>query len=211
MATQKTASLEPSNTNTVIIDTQCANLASVCFALQRIGDNPTISADPSVLANARRLILPGVGSAQAAMDQLNRIGLKECIKTLTQPVLGICLGMQLLAKSSEEGQCHTLNIIDGTVRHLKKTPTTRLPHMGWNRIYFSEPHPLLSNIEQGSYFYFIHSYAYPTSQHTLATCKYNESFSAIVQKDNFIGVQFHPERSGKTGEQLLRNFITLSM
>lgn len=196
--------------STVIIDTQCANLASVAFALHRLGDTPIVSADPEILKSADRLILPGVGSAQAAMQQLQKIDLVKTITQLRQPVLGICLGMQLLANFSEEGPCETLRIIDQNIHHLKKTPNIYLPHMGWNRIHHSETHPLLKGIEDGSYFYFVHSYAYSKSEYTLATCQHGECFSAIIQKDNFIGVQFHPERSGKAGRQLLLNFITMS-
>ena len=198
------------NTGTVIINTGCANLASVDFALQRIGCNPVISQDLAVIKSAQRVILPGVGSADAAMDKLNTSGLSKTIKDLKMPVLGICLGMQLLGNRSEEGDCRTLGVIAQTIKQLKPSPNIFLPHMGWNRLTFKQKdHPLLVGIENGSYVYFVHSYAWPNDKNTVATSNHGQTFAAIVQQDNFMGVQFHPERSGKTGEQLLKNFIDL--
>ena len=119
--------------------------------------------------------------------------------------------MQLLASSSEEGSCETLGIVNGTVNHLASASGIRLPHMGWNSIYSDKNHPLLSGIDQGSYFYFIHNYALPVGKNTVAYCQHGQLFSAIIQQDNFMGVQFHPERSGKPGIQLLKNFLSMNV
>lgn len=191
----------------VIIDTGCANLASVYFALQRLGYTAQISQSARQLQQADRLILPGVGSADTAMQQLQRLALVEQLQRCQQPLLGICLGMQLLAQHSEEqGITPLLGIIDHTVKKLsvKQQP---LPHMGWDQVTFTQPHPLFKQITDQSYFYFVHSYALPVTPNTLACCHYGTHFSAVVQKDNFYGVQFHPERSAKAGSQLLNNFI----
>ena len=193
--------------NIVIVDTGCANLASVYFALQRLGYSAQISHAKHALQQADRLILPGVGSAASAMQQLQRLALIEQLQRCQQPLLGICLGMQLLAKHSEEqGMIPLLGIIASDVKKLsvKQQP---LPHMGWNQVTFTQPHPLFKQIANQSYFYFVHSYALPITTNTLASCHYGTDFSAIVQKDNFYGVQFHPERSAKAGSQLLDNFI----
>lgn len=195
--------------NVVILDTGCANLSSVKWAVQRLGYDPVVSRHPDVVLRADKLFLPGVGTAQAAMDQLRERDLVELIKACTQPALGICLGMQLLGSHSDESHgVETLGIIDNPV--LKMTDRgLPLPHMGWNRVTALAGNHLFRGIEDGAYFYFVHGYAMPVNASTIAQCEYGEPFSAAVQKDNFYGVQFHPERSGKAGAQLLKNFLEM--
>ncbi|MBO0260053.1 imidazole glycerol phosphate synthase subunit HisH [Escherichia coli] len=193
----------------VILDTGCANLSSVKWAIQRLGYEPQVSRDADVVLRADKLFLPSVGTAQAAMDQLHERDLIELIKACTQPVLGICLGMQLLGARSEENQgVETLGIIDEAVPKMTDFGLP-LPHMGWNRVYPKAGNRLFNGIEDGEYFYFVHSYAMPVNAYTIAQCNYGEPFTAAVQKDNFYGVQFHPERSGAAGAQLLKNFLEM--
>ena len=195
--------------NVVILDTGCANLNSVKSAVSRHGYDPVVSRDPDVVLRADKLFLPGVGTAQAAMDQLRERELIELIKACTQPVLGICLGMQLLGRFSEENQgVDLLGIIDEAVPKIPDVGLP-LPHMGWNRVYAKAGNRLFQGIEDGAYFYFVHSYAMPVNASTIAQCSYGEPFTAAVQKDNFYGVQFHPERSGAAGAQLLKNFLEM--
>ncbi|MCX8602299.1 MULTISPECIES: imidazole glycerol phosphate synthase subunit HisH [unclassified Gilliamella] len=194
--------------NIVILDTGCANLASVKYAIERLGYQPIISLDPDVVINADKLFLPGVGSASAAMEKLKQRNLIDLIKVCTQPVLGICLGMQLLAEYSSEGHVHTLGIIDEKVAKIPDTGLP-LPHMGWNQVYPKAGHHLFRDIPDGAYFYFVHGYALPLCSSTIAETNYGESFTAAVQKDNFYGVQFHPERSGSAGAKLLKNFLEM--
>ncbi|BFU59598.1 MULTISPECIES: imidazole glycerol phosphate synthase subunit HisH [Rodentibacter] len=192
--------------NLIIINTGCANLSSVKFAFDRLGFQAEISRDLDKIKSADKLLLPGVGTAQAAMKILQDRNLIEIIRNATQPILGICLGMQLLTNFSEEGDVETLGIIP---THTQKFPDCGLPlpHMGWNEVKFAENSPLFAGIPQNSHFYFVHSYAVLPNQYTIATCDYGIPFSAALQKGNFYGVQFHPERSGKVGSQLLRNFM----
>ncbi|MDU5472107.1 MULTISPECIES: imidazole glycerol phosphate synthase subunit HisH [unclassified Pantoea] len=195
--------------NVVILDTGCANLSSVKWAVERLGYTPDVSRDPDVVLRADKLFLPGVGTARAAMNQLEERDLVDLIKACTQPVLGICLGMQLLGSSSEEnGGISTLGIIDAECG-LMDTHGLPLPHMGWNQITAQAGNHLFRGIDQESYFYFVHSYAMPVNASTIAQCDYGQPFTAAVQKDNFFGVQFHPERSGKAGAQLLKNFLEM--
>ncbi|MFH8134977.1 imidazole glycerol phosphate synthase subunit HisH [Pantoea osteomyelitidis] len=193
----------------VILDTGCANLSSVRWAVERLGYVPEVSRDPDLVLRADKLFLPGVGTAQAAMDQLRERDLVDLIKACTQPVLGICLGMQLLGRSSDEsGGVPGLGIIDAPAT-LMDTQGLPLPHMGWNQIVPQAGNHLFRGIDEGSYFYFVHSYAMPVNANTIAQCHYGLPFTAAVQKDNFFGVQFHPERSGKAGAQLLKNFLEM--
>ena len=196
-----------------IIDTGCANLSSVKMAIQRLGVEPIVSCDAADIKSADKLILPGVGTAKAAMRNLQERKLVDLIREAKQPLLGFCLGMQMLAQASEESmddesdiQC--LGIIPGKVK-LMKVGNLRLPHMGWNQIEHDGTHPLFKDIPSGSYFYFVHSYALEVTEATLARCDYGSPFSAVVGKDNFFGAQFHPERSGKLGAQLIRNFLEM--
>ncbi len=194
----------------VIIDTGCANLTSLKFALERLDEQVLITADPDKIKAAERVFLPGVGSAQYAMQKLNDRDLSKIIVGLKQPVLGICLGMQMLLDSSEEGATSCLGIIPGQVKTID-AQGNRLPHMGWNTLTRVEDSPLFQGIGVDDYFYFVHSYAVEPSPHTLATTDYPAPFSAALGKENFFGVQFHPERSGAKGLRLLKNFMELKL
>lgn len=205
------------NQKLVIIDTGCANLASVRMAFERLGVRPQVSSKAVDIEQADKLILPGVGTAVAAMKNLNERGLVPLIRAAKQPLLGFCLGMQMLAQASEEsmstadqgcGEIDCLGIVPGKIR-LMEVGNLRLPHMGWNQITHDETHPLLKGIHSGSYFYFVHSYALEVTEATLAICDYGRPFTAIVGRDNFFGAQFHPERSGAAGARLLQNFLEL--
>jgi glutamine amidotransferase len=193
----------------VIIDTGCANLSSVRYAIERLGYQVQVSKDPEVVLGADKLFLPGVGTAREAMKNLRERGLVELINRLHQPVLGICLGMQMLVNRSEEGDVECLGKIDADCTKLVGGDGIRLPHMGWNQITPLPGHPLFKDIPDGSFFYFVHSYAVPVGEYTLASCQYGQAFSAAIGQENFFGVQFHPERSGAAGAQLLKNFLEL--
>ena len=194
-----------------IIDSGGANIASVRFALERLGVDSVLTADPEVISAAERVILPGVGAAPVAMAQLGRAGLVECIRGLTQPVLGICLGMQLLFERSEEGDTPLLGLVGGTCGAFDPGMGLTVPHMGWNRLLPQGEgrHPLLSGVEDGAHVYFVHSYAAPVSADTVASCSYGVDFTALVARGNFMGAQFHPERSGPVGARILGNFLAL--
>jgi glutamine amidotransferase len=196
--------------DTVIIDSGGANLASLQFALERLNAPATVTADPREVQNAQRVILPGVGSAADAMKRLHATGLAEVLPTLKQPVLGICLGMQLLFSHSEEGAVDCLGIIPDTVRRLKAEPGRPVPHMGWNNLVTLRGDPLLENISESDYVYFVHSFAAPVSDVTLARTDYGAQVSAVVRRGNFWGTQFHPERSASPGSRILANFLRLS-
>ncbi len=191
----------------VIIDSGGANLASLQFALERLGATATVSSDARTISAAPRVLLPGVGSAADAMQRLHRSGIAQLLPQLRQPVLGICLGMQLLFERSAEGTTECLGLLPGTVRRLEAAPGRPVPHMGWNLLHQSRPDPLLAGIASGDYFYFVHSYAVPASQVTLACVTYGEPVSAVVRRGNFWGTQFHPERSASPGARLLANFL----
>ncbi|ASU22472.1 imidazole glycerol phosphate synthase subunit HisH [Vibrio qinghaiensis] len=198
----------------VIIDTGCANVSSVKFAIERLGYPVTISKDPDVVLTADKLFLPGVGTASEAMKNLQQRDLITLVKQVEKPLLGICLGMQLLGQLSEEkGQqandiVECLGLCDGEVR-LMDTGDLPLPHMGWNTVNAESGHPLFKGIEQGEYFYFVHSYAMPVGEYTIAECEYGKLFTAALQSGNYYGVQFHPERSSKAGSALIKNFLEL--
>jgi glutamine amidotransferase len=196
--------------DTVIIDSGGANLASLQFALERLEARAIVSSDPKEIVSAPRVILPGVGSAQDAMSRLRGTGLHEVLPTLKQPVLGICLGMQLLFSRSEEGPTDCLGIIPDTVSKLTAEPGRPVPHMGWNQLTALRDDPLLENIAENEYVYFVHSYAARVSDVTLAATDYGAQVSAAVRRGNFWGTQFHPERSGKTGAKVLANFLRLN-
>ena len=194
-----------------IIDSGGANIASVRFALERLGVDSVLTADPAVISSAERVILPGVGAAPVAMAQLDRAGLVQCIRGLTQPVLGICLGMQLLFERSQEGDTPLLGLVGGTCGAFDPGMGLTVPHMGWNRLVPQGEgrHPLLAGVEDGAHVYFVHSYAAPVSADTVASCSYGVDFTALVARGNFMGAQFHPERSGPVGARILGNFLAL--
>jgi glutamine amidotransferase len=201
-----------------IIDSGGANISSVKHALRRLGVNPVFTADADTIRSAECVILPGVGAAGAAMTRLRELGLVECIRELQQPVLGICLGMQLLFEKSTEGYSgeegdkegvECLGLIPGTLEKLEPSQGVRVPHMGWNTTELVTEHPLLDGIPSSPWFYFVHSYYAPIGASTLATCTHGKTFSAIVHKNNFHGAQFHPERSAGHGAKLLQNFMEL--
>lgn len=198
------------STGVVIIDGGGANIASLQFALQRLGTDSALTTNPDIIQDASHVILPGVGAAADAMQRLMAHQIGELITLLTQPVLGICLGMQLLAECSEEDDTECLGVIPGKAQRLPGDSGTPVPNMGWCQTRFADGHPLLKNIDTGSYFYFLHSYALPVHEYTLATAEHAHAFSAIVSKDNFFATQFHPERSSAAGSQLLRNFLDLT-
>lgn len=191
----------------VIVDGGGANIASLQFALERLGATSVLSQDAARIRAARYVILPGVGAARAAMDRLEAAGLDRLISTLEQPVLGICLGLQLLFDASEEGQAECLGIIPGTVQQFASAPSRPVPHMGWNQLRKVRDCPLLAGIPDGGYFYFVHSYAAPAGPSAVAVSDYGRPFAAVVQQTNFLATQFHPERSGDLGARVLRNFL----
>lgn len=195
----------------VIVNTGCANISSVKFAVERLGVKVEVSDNTDIIQRADKVFLPGVGSANAAMASINQKQLAPCIQNLSQPVLGICLGMQLMVEKSAESlkdSTPCLNLIPGEVKRML-VGDLRLPHMGWNTVSPVGDAPLFKGIPNGSYFYFVHSFAVALSEFTLARCQYGMDFSAALHKDNFFGVQFHPERSSDAGAQLLKNFIEL--
>lgn len=191
----------------IIVDTGCANLSSIKFAIEKIGYKVFVTNKKELILNADKIIIPGVGAAQSAMYYLKKYDLVEPIVNFKKPVLGICLGMQLLGQFSYENKKNkTLNIINESTKLLNNS--LPLPHMGWNKVYLKK-NTLFKNIQNTSYFYFTHSYIISVNKYTIATCQYSEKFSAVLQKDNFFGVQFHPELSGANGLQLLKNFLEI--
>jgi len=192
-----------------IVDSGGANIASVRFALERLGVQSELTADLAIIRAAKRVILPGVGSAPEGMRRLRERGLVDCVRSLTQPVLGICLGMQLLFESSAEGDTPSLGLIPGRVALLPESPGITVPHMGWNNLTIRRDTPLLHGFDATTRFYFVHSFAGPVNEFTLASCEHGTAFAAVVQRGNFSGVQFHPERSGAAGARLLQNFLAL--
>jgi glutamine amidotransferase len=187
------------------------NITSVQFALERLGAAAILTTDAAQIKSAERVILPGVGTAKHAMQQLRELNLLEVIRGLTQPVFGICLGMQLLYESSEEGgDVPCLGVVPNQVKAFPPLPGLIVPHMGWNQLQFPQKlHPLLQGVSSSDYVYFVHSFAAPVDEYTIAVTDYGVPFTAMVQKDNFFGAQFHPERSGKVGRRILENFLNL--
>jgi len=192
-----------------IIDSGGANISSVIHALRRLGADPVFTSDAETISQAERVILPGVGAAGAAMSRLGELGLLQCIRELKQPVLGICLGMQLLFEASDEDDARCLGIIPGKLEKMKPSPGIRIPHMGWNITTTMKDDPLLAGLPDRPWFYFVHSYRAPIGDSTLASCDHDESFAAVVRQGNFRGAQFHPERSARSGARLLANFLEL--
>ena len=193
----------------VLIDSGGANIGSVRYALDRLGVQAQFSADRARILAATHVILPGVGAAGPAMQRLRELGLVEVMRALRQPLLGICLGMQLLYESSDEGDVECLGLLPGRVRKLAGSPRVRVPHMGWNTLSIQRGSALLDGIEDDSYAYFVHGYAAPMDAATLASCTHGETFAAVVRRDHVHGAQFHPERSAAVGQRLLANFLGL--
>ncbi len=235
----KTSPTKLNAANFVIVDTGCANLSSVKFAVERLGFKVTITDNIELIKSADKVILPGVGSAKHAMANIIEKGLLSTLQSLTQPVLGFCLGMQLMAESSTEGKESStegkesstegkvpsteskksltqendnniacLNMIPTNIKPLNANGL-RLPHMGWNTLMQVTDHPIFNGINAGDYFYFVHSFAAPISEYTIASCEYGTLFSAAIAKDNFIGCQFHPERSSALGSKIIKNFLEM--
>jgi glutamine amidotransferase len=193
----------------VIIASGGANLASLQFALQRLGVDAPVTEDSDLIRGASHILLPGVGAARDAMTRLDAANLTPVIRELRQPVLGICLGMQILFSGSDEDQAECLGIIPGQAHRFTPDSTLPVPQMGWNQLRLRSASKLLDGITEGGYAYFIHSYALPEGDYTRATAEYGVSFSAVVEQDNFFGTQFHPERSATLGARLLANFLEL--
>jgi imidazole glycerol-phosphate synthase subunit HisH len=190
-----------------IIDSGGANIASLLYAFERLGERAELTADARRIRTAKRVVLPGVGAARDAMQRLEQHDLIQTIRELSQPVLGICLGMQLLTDASEEDAVDCLQVLPGTVRRLPVLAGLPVPNMGWCPLRLMASHPVLAGIEDGAWFYFLHSYALPLGDHSLASAWHGTDFAAIVAQDNFIAAQFHPERSSLAGATLLRNFL----
>ena len=193
----------------VIIDSGGANIASVQFALERLGAESVLTKDVKIIQSADKVLLPGVGVAPIAMQSLTEYGLIDCIRGLTQPVMGICLGMQLLFAVSPEGNTPLLGILNADCEIFTPAEGRSVPHMGWNQLSKQQDHPLLAGVDEGAYVYFVHSYFAPVTAQTIAATSYGDDFTAIVAKNNFMGCQFHPEKSGPIGAQILRNFLEM--
>lgn len=191
-----------------LIKYRAGNIASVSNALDRLGVDYYLADTPEALDKADGVIFPGVGHAYSAMESLKERGIDVWIKNTKKPVLGICVGMQLLFESSAEGDTKGLGVIPGRLEKFDET-RAKVPHMGWNVLSKDQDHPLMKGVEDGSHFYYVHSFYAPENTYTLATCDYVTEFTAIVEKDNFFGVQFHPEKSGELGAKILQNFTEL--
>jgi len=197
------------NSDAIIIGCCGSNWASLKFALQRLDFDLPISNDPERVRRASHVLLPGVGAAQDAMSRLQDTDLAALVPTLAQPVLGICLGMQLLFTRSEEDATQCLGIIPGHVMRLAPRGDLPVPEMGWNQLSLRGTSPLLRDVPNGGYAYFVHSYAAPTGNYTRASSDYGGDFTAVAEQDNFFGTQFHPERSAALGATILANFLAL--
>ena len=187
-----------------IVDLGCGNIGSVRLAFGRFGLQPVVTSDPEEIAGADKVILPGVGAAGFAMEQIDALGLRSTLTSLHQPALGICLGMQLLFEGSDEEDTECLGLIPGRVRALEAAPGRPVPHMGWSRVDVRTPE---LGIDSGDYLYFAHSFACDDSAAAVATTSYGRDLAAVVRKDNWLGAQFHPERSGAAGARFLESFL----
>ena len=190
-----------------IVDSGGANIASLLFAFERLDVAAELTTDSRKIRLAERVLLPGVGAAKDAMRRLEEARLIDVIRNLQQPVLGICLGMQLLCDASQEEDVECLGIVPGVATRLDVAEDCAVPNMGWCATTVRQPHPVLDGIDDNSWFYYLHSYALPVGSHTFATANHASTFSAVIGKDNFVAAQFHPERSSAAGAQLLRNFL----
>ena len=192
-----------------IVDSIGSNLASLIFALNRIGSSFEITDEIDVLNKASHIILPGVGAAKNAMTKLKQRKLIDEISKLTKPTLGICLGMQIFMEASDEDDAKCLGIISNTCRPFENNRDYPVPHMGWNKVRFNRDSVLTKNLKDDDYYYFVHSYYVPICSETIGVSSYPIEFSSVVQKDNFFGTQFHPEKSGLSGSKILQNFVSL--
>jgi len=193
----------------VLVDGGGTNIGSVRYALQRLGLDAEMTADAGRISAASHVILPGVGAAGPGMKKLREAGLAEVLRGLRQPLLGVCLGMQLLYERSEEGDTECLGLLSGVVEHFPARQGLRIPHMGWNVLRVERDDALLDDVGEAPYGYFVHSYAAPITSATIASTEHGGRFSAIVRQGNVCGMQFHPERSAAVGARLLRNFLEL--
>lgn len=190
--------------NLAIVDLAYGNIGSIKLAFERFGVTPIVTADPELIAKADRVVMPGVGAAGHAMQRIDKLGLRECLRSLTKPGLGICLGMQLLFERSEEADTECLGIIAGSVRALEPAPGMPVPHMGWSRVDVHDPG---IGIESGDYVYFAHGFACDPGPATVASADYGREIPAVVRQDNWLGAQFHPERSSDAGARFLAAFL----
>jgi glutamine amidotransferase len=190
--------------NLVIVDVGCGNVGSVAIAFERFGITPRVTGDAAAIAAADKIVLPGVGAAGYAMEQIHARGLADPVRALTQPVLGICLGMQLLFDHSEEEDTDCLGIIAGRVRKLEPAADRPVPHMGWSRLAVTDPS---TGLRDGDYVYFAHSYACDRVPETVASADHGRAVPAIVRRGNWLGAQFHPERSGEAGSRFLQSWL----
>ena len=197
-----------------ILDYSAGNIKSVMDAIHRVGGEAIITSDPTEITQADKLIIPGVGAASVAMESLKSLGLDKLIPTLTQPVLGICIGLQLMCKHSEEGDVDCMGIFDTNITKFKlgnlgaDGRLLKIPHMGWNSINGLKS-PIFDTIDEGTYFYYVHSYAPELCAETIAKSEHGVTFSGALNVNNFYGTQFHPEKSGEAGETLIKNFLNL--
>ena len=189
-----------------IVDLAYGNIGSIEFAFARLGVTPVLTADPQEIAAADRVVLPGVGAAGHAMERIDELGLRECLRSLTQPALGICLGMQLLFERSEEADTECLGIIPGNVRKLDPVAGRPVPHMGWSKVHVRDKE---IGLVTGDYVYFAHSYACDSGAATVARADYGRPIPAVVRKGNWLGAQFHPERSSEAGARFLEAFLQM--
>ncbi len=194
----------------VLLDSGGANLGSVQAAFARLGVDAPVTSDWARIQSASHVVLPGVGAAAACMARLRENGLDKLVARLSQPLIGICIGMQLLFERSAEGQTECLGLLPGEVSRLPAAPGVRIPHMGWNRLEAvpGQAHPLVAGLDQ-QWLYFVHSYAARTNAHEIARCHHGEAFSAVVARGRVMGAQFHPERSSSPGARLLQNFLAI--
>ena len=192
-----------------ILKYNAGNVFSVDCALRRLGVEPIVTDNVEQLRRAHKVVFPGVGEASSAMAYLRRRHLDELIRSLTQPVIGICIGQQLLCRNSEEGNTECIGVFDTSVKRFSEAPGVKVPEMGWNTIKPLVDNPLLKGIDENSYVYYVHSYYVPVCDDTIAVTDYSLPFSAAMNKDNFYATQFHPEKSGGVGELILKNFLIL--
>lgn len=194
-----------------LIDAGGANLGSVRYALERLGVDVRMVREPAELNGVQCVILPGVGAAAEGMRRLHAQGLVQPLRELQVPLMGICLGMQLLFERSEEGEVECLGLLPGVVHRMQPAEGVRVPHMGWNTLLMLRESPLLNGVVTGSSAYFVHSYAAPVTSDTVAACDHGGQFAAVVQRGRLCGAQFHPERSADAGARILRNFIEITL